>query len=188
MIRPPTETDPNDRTLWRTVPGFDGYEASSDGQIRSWWSPEGRRTMPRILSGTLNQDGYIKMTIRPPGQRPTTKLRSHFVCSAFHGTRPAGLVCCHCDGSRTNDRPENLRWDTQKANIADKETHGTKLVGERHSQAKLSEAQAREILAAKGTAPAWVVGARYGVKKAAVQFIWNGRSWTHIRAEKEESP
>jgi hypothetical protein len=67
------------------------------------------------------------------------------VLEAFIGLRPEGLECCHADGVRTNNRLENLRWDTHASNIADMRRHGTDPSGERHGMAKLTEQDVREI-------------------------------------------
>lgn len=48
-----------------------------------------------------------------------TKAISHAVLQTFVGPRPEGKVCCHYDDSRSNNRLDNLRWDTQGANIED---------------------------------------------------------------------
>jgi hypothetical protein len=40
------------------------------------------------------------------------------VCEAFHGPAPEGLpVVIHLDEDATNNRPENLKWGTQKENL-----------------------------------------------------------------------
>lgn len=40
------------------------------------------------------------------------------VCEAFHGPRPFdGAVVIHLDENGLNNRPENLRWGTQKENL-----------------------------------------------------------------------
>ena len=39
------------------------------------------------------------------------------VCEAFHGPRPKGYVCIHIDEDAANNRPDNLRWGTQKENL-----------------------------------------------------------------------
>lgn len=40
------------------------------------------------------------------------------VCEAFHGPRPsANSVVIHIDEDGLNNRPENLRWGTQKENL-----------------------------------------------------------------------
>ena len=40
------------------------------------------------------------------------------VCEAFHGPAPAGApVCMHLDENSANNRPDNLKWGTQKENL-----------------------------------------------------------------------
>jgi hypothetical protein len=40
------------------------------------------------------------------------------VCEAFHGTPPEGKnYCLHIDENSRNNRPENLKWGTQKENL-----------------------------------------------------------------------
>lgn len=39
------------------------------------------------------------------------------VCEAFHGPKQPGQVVLHIDEDATNNRPENLRWGTQKENL-----------------------------------------------------------------------
>jgi hypothetical protein len=46
-------------------------------------------------------------------------LKVHrLVCEAFHGPAPEGKnVVLHLDEDATNNKPENLRWGTQKENL-----------------------------------------------------------------------
>ncbi len=39
------------------------------------------------------------------------------VCEAFNGPCPPGMVCIHLDEDSKNNRPENLKWGTQKENL-----------------------------------------------------------------------
>jgi hypothetical protein len=52
-------------------------------------------------------------------------VRVHvLVCTAWHGTRPEGLVCRHLDGNPTNSVPSNLAWGTVSENAFDSVRHG----------------------------------------------------------------
>jgi hypothetical protein len=43
---------------------------------------------------------------------------SRLVCEAFHGPSPFdGAVVMHIDDDQTNNKPENLKWATQKENL-----------------------------------------------------------------------
>ncbi len=47
----------------------------------------------------------------------------HLVAAAFIGPRPEGMVICHNNGDPLDNRVENLRYDTQAANIEDMYAH-----------------------------------------------------------------
>ena len=47
------------------------------------------------------------------------------IANTTFGEPQTGMQCCHYDGDRTNAALDNLRWDTVKANHADKKRHGT---------------------------------------------------------------
>ena len=57
-------------------------------------------------------------------------------------------MVCHNDGNYKNNRPNNLRADTQKNNISDKVKHGTAQIGSKHPNAKITEEQALALRAA----------------------------------------
>src|SRR5690606_873328 len=102
---------------WRPIPGLDGYEASEEGLIRrrrQYRSHQGAR----ILKPDRRQDGYLRVTIWIGGKRyhrPVHRL----VCLAFHGVPEPGILACHRDGNRTNNRAANLYWGSAADNYAD---------------------------------------------------------------------
>lgn len=53
---------------------------------------------------------------KPSGQRP--RKAHQLVCEAFHGPKPSPeAVVIHLDENALNNRPENLKWGTQKENL-----------------------------------------------------------------------
>lgn len=57
---------------------------------------------------------YYSLRSRRFGQKKVHRL----VCEAFHGAPPfEGAVVIHLDENALNNRPENLRWGTQKENL-----------------------------------------------------------------------
>lgn len=65
----------------------------------------------------------------------------------FVGPCPPGMEACHFpDRDPTNNRLENLRWDTKKANAYDQYLHGTRAMGSRNGQAKLTEQDIEDII------------------------------------------
>jgi len=126
--------------VWLPVAGFPGYEVSDHGRIRSL-----RKGNPRLREPEIDKDGYLRLSIRRNGVYVHVVLH-RLICGAFNGPEPENMpVCCHKDNVRTNNIPNNLRWDTQAGNIADKLIHGTHQTGESHGSSKISESTAIEI-------------------------------------------
>jgi hypothetical protein len=117
--------------MWRPVVGYEGlYEVSDLGRVRSVDRVVMRGGRVHQLRGivlTIDQsraDGRRQVSLSREG-RHTNALVAHLVLTAFVGARPAGLVACHNNGDEADDRAENLRWDTQRNNLLDRNTHGT---------------------------------------------------------------
>ena len=115
---------------WRPVLGYEGiYDVSSMGRVRSHarWIDNGSGK-PRLQSGrvlkTTLRGGYPALGLTRDGK--TWRVAVHIlVLIAFIGPRPAGQYACHGNGDRTDNRVENLRWDTNSANQLDAVKHGT---------------------------------------------------------------
>lgn len=75
------------------------------------------------------------------------------VLEAFIGPCPPGTVACHGNGNG-NSRLCNLRWDTFCGNMADQYIHGTRVRGEHHPQARLSDQEVAEIRGRYAAGPA----------------------------------
>ena len=104
---------------WRIVPSDESLLASSYGRIMvAPYCTVGGRGKRRLCGGAgtfgvwdgsryiYNRRGY------------STRKVARLVCEAFHGVAPADdSVCKHLDENSANNRPENLRWGTQKQNL-----------------------------------------------------------------------
>lgn len=125
---------------WRDVPSCAGYQVSDKGRIRTLL-----RSYPRLLTPEVDKDGYQRVSVSADGAR-VHKVVHRLVAEAFIGPQPEGMpMCCHRDNDRSNNVPGNLRWDTQKGNIADKKIHGTHQAREKHPRATISQATADEV-------------------------------------------
>jgi hypothetical protein len=102
------------------------------------------------------------------GEPPTEKHHAAHSCGNGH------LGCCN---------GAHLSWKTSKQNIADKNIHGTALLGERHHQAKLSNVQVIEIrrLLNEGSLTHRQIAELYAVGKAQISCIKTGREWSSVR-------
>lgn len=103
---------------WLPVVGFEGkYEVSDHGQVRS--------LQMGVVLRLIVKRGYHKVVLSQCGVK---KLHSvhRLVLSAHVGTCPDGMEACHNNGIKTDNRVENLRWDTHSENILDSVRHGRK--------------------------------------------------------------
>ena len=110
------------------------------------------------------------------------------VMLAFAGPPPKGHVSCHNNGDKNDNSYANLRYDTPKANEADKKKHGTQACGERQGHSKLKADQVQEIrrLWITGKYTQKAIGAMYGVTKHPIQSILAGKSWKHLPCESRQ--
>lgn len=168
--------------IFRQIEGFPGYRVGNHGVVQSRWL-RGQRRLTETwhdLKPIRLEWNYRSVNLHREGQKVTRRVH-HLVLEAFVGPRPSGMVCCHYDGDPANNRLDNLRWDTPKANSDDKRRHGTMVVGERAPKAKLGEADVREIrsLHAKGTRPD-DLASRFGVTRENIRAIVARKSWRHL--------
>ena len=111
---------------WKSVPSKLGVIASSFGRIKLPDSvakmPSGviREYNPKPTYGVKTKASktarheYMAIANKKFGNMKVHRL----VCEAFHGPAPfAGAVVIHINEDATNNRPENLRWGTQKENL-----------------------------------------------------------------------
>lgn len=103
---------------WRDVPGWEGYEASSIGRVRSR-----KRKVLHVLRPCLCGK-YLSVMLSKSAHNHHSNRVHRVVCEAFHGAAPAGMVVRHLNGNTTDNRASNLAWGTPKENMADMFKHG----------------------------------------------------------------
>ena len=98
---------------WRPVPGWEGYEVSDDGRVRSWRMhgfAVGRRAVePRVLAPWL-QEGYRRVHLCAGRRRRRSSAVGALVLEAFSSPRPAGHEARHRNRVKADDHLENLAW------------------------------------------------------------------------------
>lgn len=143
--------------------------------------PERRQWVLRRFE--VDRDGYHRIRIAG-----LNRIAHREVYRVHVGALEVGLVVCHVNGDKTDNRPSNLMQATQAVNISHKREHGTWQSGDRHPRAKVGSANAARIKAALACA-AYVDGrlrrgetiriaAELGVSVTAVRDIRAG-GWAH---------
>lgn len=124
-----------DSEIWKPVVGYEGsHEVSDRGKIRSLGriiphrNGGTRKYKGKLLKQTKLSNGYMAIRLHVNGVGKT--MYAHrIVLEAFVGPCPDGMETCHKDGDPTNNKLDNLRWDTSSENNLDQVrigTHGMK--------------------------------------------------------------
>jgi hypothetical protein len=111
---------------WKPVPSKPGLMASSFGRVKL---PDGvaplpnggtRKYEPKPTFGNKTKASktarheYMGMYNKRYGNMKIHRI----ICEAFHGPAPFDrAVVIHIDENALNNRPENLKWGTQKENL-----------------------------------------------------------------------
>lgn len=125
--------------VWVAVPDWeDEYQVSSEGRVRSlerwvdgrWNTAHTKRARVFVPERILKlhpwgrRREYLHVDLRRDGDFQRVAVHV-LVLTAFVGPRPDGMVACHNNGNGKDNRLENLRWDTESANVQDSIRHGT---------------------------------------------------------------
>lgn len=174
---------------WLPIEGWDGYEVSDMGRVRSWkqritgrgrgagWEVDATRP-PNVLSTGMD-DGYPAVGLVEKPHRIKRAKVHRLVIRAFRGEAPAGMQCAHGDGNRANARLSNLRWATHVDNLSDRHKHGTHPAGSKNPRAKLTARKVANIRAAHAAGkPRKELAKRYRVHPNTIWHITSKRQWS----------
>lgn len=115
---------------FRPIPGFEHYEVSESGVVRSVprISVRSNGVRARLAGRTLKQwtdpkTGYARVCLSVDGEDTLERVH-RLVALAFHGPGREGELVRHLDGDATNNHYSNLAWGTESENQFDKVRHG----------------------------------------------------------------
>jgi hypothetical protein len=169
---------------WKDIPGFEGqYQVSTLGRVSSYGRRVNSRRGTRVFAGRVlraikTDRGYTVVNLSVGRKRLQMPVH-RAVLLAWRGIPDGGMQACHNNGIADDNRLDNLRWDTALNNIADREAHGTKLIGERNPRAKLTEEMVRLIRSS--ARPLKALSRELGVPYSAAKKAKYGATWSHVR-------
>lgn len=167
--------------VWKTIEGFENYEVSNLGRIKSKYKN-------KILKPQNDKNNYHIINLYKNKNCKTFRLH-RLVAIAFIPNLENKPQVNHINGIKDDNRVENLEWCNQSENIKHALNTGLKipLNGENCKVSKATEEQVKEILIKKKNSN----GAKYwGAKELSIKFnlkatciseIASGRNWKHIK-------
>lgn len=159
------------------IPGYEGrYAITRQGRV---FSVPRSGTRGGWLKQSPNSQGYLRVNLTNPNGSQSTKNVHVLVLLTYDGPKPEGMQACHNNGDKTDNRLENLRWDTPSSNNLDKRKHGTS-GGEKNGRAKLTAEQVTSIRDRYefGDVSLSRLAYLFGVDKSTIHRVVSGTSWT----------
>jgi hypothetical protein len=175
-----------DGVEFRHVAGWPGYAITSRGDVwgcRKRGFGMGLFGQWKALRVGTNWKGYRQVGLSN-NRRTVLRTVHSLVLEAFVGPRPAGMDACHNNGDPSDNRAENLRWDTRKGNFVDRDAHGTTARGEKNGNAILNantvKAIRSEYVRRSPTHSTVALARKYGIPVGLVGDIVRHRTWKHV--------
>lgn len=177
---------------FRDIEGFDGYQVSNMGRVRSrrvnGKNPRGEWI---ILNPTPDRRGYPRACLFRNGRKIFRRVH-RLVLETFVGPRPDGMDGCHDpDPDPANNRLSNIRWDTHESNMKDSIRHGRRPRGERASCVKLNDSKVQLIrfLMNYHDGCQTTLGRIFGAHGSRINRIFHRKSWAHVPdVDRDQAP
>jgi hypothetical protein len=169
---------------FREVPDFPGYCVGHTGTV---WSCVGMGPGSRLTSKwrplkpiPSKTGGYKYVTLRRSNKSYARKVH-RLILLCFVGPCPASLEGCHKDGNLRNNHLNNLKYDTHKQNIKEREDHGRTARGERSGNTSFTRSDILKIrqLFSAGYCKARLAS-MFKVSSTTIRRIVTKEVWRHV--------
>lgn len=169
--------------VWADVVGYEGkYQVSNMGRVKSMkrTATDKNRSYHTVLEKVLKptpdkKSGHMRVGLWKDACRTVVYVH-RLVMEAFVGECPYGLEVCHGDGNPSNNRLDNLRYDTRSENMID----ASKL-GKTPTQKLLPSdvIEIRKWLSAGENQ--YIIAEDYGVCQHQISAIKTGRTFAWLK-------
>lgn len=169
----PFTTEDLDGEEWRPIEGFDGYQVSSYGRVKSF-----KRGKPRIMKFALSPNNYIVYSLRPSGVYSDKQMNLHrLVAEAFIPNPDNKPQVNHRDGCKFNNNVNNLEWATPAENVQHAYNTGLMQSGAKHCASKIrSEADIIYVRENPDNLTGEKLAEMFGVTKSTISNIQTGKT------------
>lgn len=167
--------------IWKTIPKYSRYKASSDGEIYTpnW---KGGKT-GKVMKPAVDSNGYMRtMLVDDEGRTRTIKVH-RIIAQTFIENPDELKEVNHLNGNKADNRVENLDWVSHQQNIRHSFDNG--LQNNRGINNPFSKLTERDVLEIRAKFKPRIYGRKelaleYNVKQTTIKDVILRKSWNHI--------
>jgi hypothetical protein len=165
--------------VWKDVKGFEGlYQVSNLGNVKRLISE--RVFAERLIGRTIDRYGYVKRVLSKDGKN-NYFTEHRLVAIAFIDNPDNKPAVNHIYGIKTDNRVENLEWNTTIENHQHAIDTGLKdQKGIKHHKCKLTEEQVLEIRKIGFSETTTSLSKKYGVSRVHILRLIRNEGWQHL--------
>jgi hypothetical protein len=165
--------------VWKDVKDFEGlYQVSNLGNVKRLKSKGA--LIERLIGRSIDRYGYVKRVLCKNGKM-FYFTEHRLVGMAFVENPQNKATVNHINGIKTDNRVENLEWNTDLENKQHAVKNGLMdFKGVNHSKCKLTEQQVLEIREIGFSQTRTSLSKKYGVCRNSILGIITGKYWSHI--------
>jgi len=172
--------------IWKKLPGWEYYEVSDLGQVKSTdrinllIDGRKRKEKGKLMTQHPDKDGYLKVHLS--GSKRCSIGVHILVALTFHDNPENKPQVNHKNTIKSDNRADNLEWNTNKENINHALSMGIKLGPKPENAAGviLTKEKVLEIRELRKTKMLKDIAKMYGITAQTVCDIIKRRSWKHV--------
>ena len=168
----PLTLDNLDGEEWRDVDGYEGYQVSNFGRVKSFK----RYSQGRISKPIVTRTGYLYVSLSKGKNGHPVRLH-RIVAKAFLPNPDDKPQINHRDGCKLNNHVDNLEWVTQGENMQHASILGLRPAGENHVRAKFSKSDIIYIRENPNTLTQESLATKFGVAQPVISAIQLGKTY-----------